>query len=130
MANIVGCLFISEESNKFLLLRRAKFSNDKFGGYWSLLTGHMDEGELPYQTVDRECYEEIGIKRYSLNYYKEKIYGYDDKLFHMYYTIVPKEFEPKLNEENIDYRWCDLKTSPSPLYPGTEEKIKSILTLI
>lgn len=130
MVNIVGCLFISGETKKFLLLRRSKSPNDKFGGYWSLLTGHMDKGELPYQSMDRESFEEIGVKRYSLNFHKEKTYESGDKVFHMYYVIVPKEFEPKLNEENIDYMWTDLGTLPTPLYPGTKEKIKSILTLI
>ena len=131
MSGIVGCIFISKDTDRVLLLKRSdKDLNDKFRGYWSFLTGHIDEFELPYQAMDRETNEEIGIKRNTINFIKKDISKTPSgKKFHLYYAIVPKEFTPILNKENTDYKWVSYDEIPSPLYPGTKEKIKSILTL-
>jgi 8-oxo-dGTP pyrophosphatase MutT (NUDIX family) len=131
MSGIVGCIFVSKDSNRVLLLRRSdKDINDKFRGYWSFLTGHMDDSELPYQAMDRETNEEIGVKKNTINFIKKDIFKTPSgKKFHFYYAIVPKEFTPILNKENMDYKWVSHDEIPSPLYPGTKEKIESILTL-
>lgn len=132
MSDVVGCIFISKNNSKFLLLRRSdKDPKDYYAGYWSILTGHIDDGELPYQAMDRECNEEIGTNKNLFKFNKYKIYSTPKKnKFHLYYTLVPNTFEPYLNQENMDYLWCDMEELPTPLYPGTKEKIASVLTLI
>lgn len=132
MSNIVGCIIVCKKNNKFLLLRRSMNNpTDYYRGYWSFLTGHMDKGELPYQSMEREIEEEIGIKKNTLklNKFTSYVSGRNNHI-HFYYTIVPEEFIPLLNEENMDYMWCDKDNLPEPLYPGIEKKIDTILTLI
>jgi len=132
MSNVVGCLFICKKNNNFLLLRRSnKDPKDYYRGYWSLLTGHMDEDELPYQSMDRETSEEIGIEKNTFNFIKYKVYKtYKNNNFHFYYCLVPEEFTPNLNEENMDYMWCNFYELPKPLYPGSEKIIETLLTFI
>lgn len=132
MSDIVGCIFVCNDTNRCLLLRRSNSDpKDYYRGYWSILTGHMDEGELPYQSMGRETSEEIGIDGNNFKFNKCNTYGSDgNKKFHLYYSVVPKEFEPKLDKENMDYRWCSLDEIPRPIYPGTEDKIKFVLTLL
>ena len=132
MSNIVGCIIVSKKDNKVLLLKRSMNDpTDYYKGYWSFLTGHMDEGELPYQSMEREIEEEIGIKKNTLklNKFTSYISGRNN-LIHFYYALVPQEFTPSLNEENMDYMWCDKDNLPEPLYPGIEKKIETVLTLI
>jgi 8-oxo-dGTP pyrophosphatase MutT (NUDIX family) len=132
MSNIVGCIFICDETKKTLLLKRTtKDLSDRHRGFWSILTGHMDEGELPYQSVDREVYEEIGVPKNSVKFTKFKIYNYKkDGYLHLYYVVTKNEFIPDLNEENEDYGWFDIDDLPKPLFPSTKEKIENVLTLL
>lgn len=132
MSNIVGCIIVSKKDNKVLLLRRSmNNSSDYYRGYWSFLTGHIDEGELPYQAMEREIEEEIGVKKSTLklNKFTSYVSGKNNHI-HFYYTLVPEEFTPTLNKENMDYMWCDRDDLPEPLYPGVQKKIDTVLTLI
>jgi ADP-ribose pyrophosphatase YjhB (NUDIX family) len=132
MSNIVGCLIVNKETNKLLMLRRSlEYPTDPYKGYWSFLTGHIEKGELPYQAIDRETEEEIGIKKNSLKFNKfTTIKKNKNKNVYFYYTLVSKEFKPNLNEENMDYMWCNFYELPKPLYPGSEKIIETLLTFI
>lgn len=132
MSSIVGCIIISKEDDKILLLKRSlNDPTDYYAGHWSFLTGHMENGELPYQAMDREIQEEIGVKKNTLklNKFSSEKTGRNNTI-HWYYSLSPKEFTPTLNKENMDYMWCDVDNLPNPLYPGVEKKIDTILTLI
>jgi len=132
MSSIVGCIFISKDDGKVLFLRRSLDNpTDYYRGYWSFLTGHIDKGELPYQAMERETEEEIGIKKNTFKFTKfDTIKKENGNILYFYYCLVPKEFEPKLNEENIDYMWTDINNLPKPLYPGSKKKIEIVLTLL
>lgn len=94
---------------------------------WSLISGEIENNEDIFDGLKREVSEEIGI---DPNYI---IYRYKDEEnqknldFHYYEGYVGKEFIPRINEEHLDYIWCDLDSLPTPLYPGVLEKIKNIL---
>jgi hypothetical protein len=47
--------------------------------------------------------------------------------FHYYQGFVKSEFTPILNEENLEYKWCNKTNLPSPLYDGLYQKIENIL---
>ena len=132
MSGIVGCIFICGETKKTLLLKRTtKELTDRYKGFWSIITGHMDEGELPYQSIDREVYEESGVPKNSLKYTKFKVYSHkQDRYFHLYYVITKNEFTPDLNDENEEYGWFEIDDLPEPIVPGTKEKIVNVLTLL
>lgn len=46
--------------SKILLLRRAGWA-PLFPGYWHCVTGKIEKGETPKQTIIRETFEEVGL---------------------------------------------------------------------
>jgi len=132
MSDIVGCIFISEYNGNVLLLKRSMIDpKDNFKGYWSIITGHMEKGELPYQSIDREVSEELGTQRNEFKFNKYKVYKtHNNKKLYLYYSLVPEEFSPSLNIENMDFNWYSMDKLPKKLYPGTKEKVKSIFSTL
>jgi|LakMenE01Jun11ns_1017448.scaffolds.fasta_scaffold9959639_54 8-oxo-dGTP diphosphatase len=132
MSDIVGCIFISNDSGKVLLLKRSMIDpKDNFKGYWSIVTGHMEKGELPYQSIDREVSEELGVPKNEFKFSKYKVYKTrNNKNLYLYYSLVPEEFKPSLNNENTDFQWYDQDNLPKKLYPETGDKIKSIISFL
>lgn len=121
----VGILIKSEETNRVLLLLR----NDK-KPTWSLLSGNIDSGETPIQTIRREMLEEISIDYKILTKIKEvgsELNDVDNLIFHYFEGFTLKEFTPKLNNENLKWGWFSLKDLPSPLYNNMLPKIKNII---
>jgi len=58
---ISALVFIRDESDRMLLIRRAKAPNQ---GCWSPIGGKLDmeRGESPYECARRECAEETGLR--------------------------------------------------------------------
>jgi 8-oxo-dGTP pyrophosphatase MutT (NUDIX family) len=119
-----GVLFVAWASKKILLLERNDYVPTPHT--WSLPGGKAEKNESPDQTARRETLEEIGfdLKDQPL----KLIYTNEVHLpkfeFFTYAAIVPNEFKPKLNYENIDYVWCDRNELPSPLHWGIKQLFK------
>ena len=97
-----GFLFITPDK-KILMLQKP---NKK----WSLVGGHREKGESPYQTARRETKEEIGFvpKGNIIDFvrYKKKEINIGCYSFIM---KVSEEFEPQLSNEHIGYKWIPYK---------------------
>lgn len=124
MRQASGILMISRETSRLFLLRRS--NEGKHPLVWSLLSGEMNPGESPIETLKREIVEEIQISPdiIKINY----VYTEKAKSLHFHYFIgfVDGEFEPTLDHENVDFGWFEHDKLPSPLFPGLNEKIKHI----
>ena len=121
--NGVGVLIKSNTTNRVFLLLR----NDR-KPRWSLMSGTMEEGENPMQTLKREIVEELKITPDIIEYKKDKIERIPEKnkTFYYFEGFVNEEFKPTLDFENLDYGWFDKNDLPSPLYRGLKEKIDRI----
>lgn len=118
---LVKCL----PTNKVLLLLRSDICT--YPQTWSLISGGIDDDEEIFDGLRREVTEEIGIDpNYVIYRYKNKEKNKDID-FYYYEGYIGKEFTPRINEEHLDYIWCDLDSLPTPLFPGVLEKIKNIL---
>jgi len=124
MRQASGILIISRQTGRVFLLRRS--DEGKHPLVWALLSGEMDPGENPIQTLRREIGEEIQISAdiININY----VYTEKAKSLHFHYFIgfVDNEFTPTLDHENVDSGWFEHDKLPTPLFPGLGEKIEHI----
>ncbi len=121
-----GVLIKCAETDRILLLLRNDKGEDP--NLWSMVTGGIDEGESILEGLKREVNEEMSIDPNIINYkFIEKIYISEKNMdFHYFQGFTKSEFLPKLDHENLDFKWCDKDDLPSPLYPGIIDKINVI----
>lgn len=109
-----GIVIISKNTNRFLLLHRV---NDPI--VWSVVSGKMESGEDPYQTIKREIEEEIRINSDLIeDISKVGVVKTNKKLFHVFVGFVENEFKiPNLKlDENDKYGWFDEENLPTPIH--------------
>tara|TARA_B100000925_G_C21787401_1_gene378988 strand:+ start:148 stop:597 length:450 start_codon:yes stop_codon:yes gene_type:complete len=119
-----GALFYALNTKRFLFLQRTK---NKTIGQWGLVGGMSEKGETPWNSLQREIKEEIGVEG---NFKKviplELFTSKDEKFyFHTYVILVEKEFIPTLNNEHSGYCWCDIGTYPKPLHVGLRNTLQN-----
>jgi 8-oxo-dGTP pyrophosphatase MutT (NUDIX family) len=130
MKKAVGIVIIAKDTNNFLLLHR---SNKPI--VWSVLSGTMEEGEDPKETVKREIGEEIGINADFIDDIKQlDTHQNDNTEFHVFVGFVDREFDiPNLKkDENDKYGWFNENNLPSPMHKRwskTFHTIKPMLSL-
>jgi len=110
-----GILFFAKDTKRFLILLR----NPKVhkGNTWSTVGGKVEPGESAEEGAVRETREEIefddDIDLKPLYTFRKIKYNEIKKInvIFKYYTYLAKldhEFKPKLNWENVDYKWVTL----------------------
>lgn len=118
-----GCIIQSKKTKRYLVaLRSSKVYEPNT---WSLSWGgKIDKGEYPLEAALREFNEELNIKVKIINHPKI-VYVYEDKKvdfkYFNYLIVVDDEFEPNINDETSEYKWCKLNEIPDPKHFGTTE---------
>lgn len=97
-----GIVFVTPDK-KVLLLQ-------KENGKWTFPGGHREPNEEPYQTAQRECFEELGMNPDGEILGKLKITKDEvKKPVYSFFKQINKEFKPNLSFEHKDYCWIDYK---------------------
>jgi lipoyl(octanoyl) transferase len=90
---------------EFLVLLRAP----ERGGYWHLPAGGVERGESQVRAAARELGEETGLRVPIRDLGLDL--GYDKPggrvKVGMFAAEAPAGWEPELDEEHVDHRWCD-----------------------
>jgi 8-oxo-dGTP pyrophosphatase MutT (NUDIX family) len=76
-------------------------------GYWHLAGGRVEEGETDADAAARELFEETELAASTLEDLGDDL-GYDGVSVHAFAAEAPAGWEPTLNEEHDDCRWCSL----------------------
>lgn len=87
----------------FLVLLRAPWKK----GYWHLAGGRVEAGETDAEAAVRELAEETGLAASELDDLGADL-GYDGVQVHAFAVQAPVGWEPTLNEEHDEHRWCSL----------------------
>ena len=114
--NGVGVLFCASDTGRHLFLLR----NDKHSQVWGLPGGKVERDETLLEALERECREEINYWPDTIKLFPiEQFTSEDDRfVYHTFYSLIPTEFVPELNDEHIGYCWVDSDTYPKPLHRG------------
>ena len=112
----VGVLFYAADTNRHLFLLR----NDRAGPSWGLPGGKVEDGETLRAALSRECREEINFWTHDIRLFPLEQYTNNSGRFvyHTFYSIIPYEFMPRLNDEHIGYSWVNHDHYPMPLHRG------------
>lgn len=112
-----GALFYAKSTRKFLLLQKAQ---GKHQGTWGLVGGTNEEQESPWQGLQREIQEEIGVMPPIIKTIPLETFVSNDTVFnfHTYLCIISEEFVPILSQEHIGWAWSTLDYAPKPLHQG------------
>lgn len=130
---VIG-LLIKSARGRFFLVHRGDG-----GRFWSLMSGGQDSTDTDdIHTIRREMAEELMLRDTSgmkIEFVREENIPGKKRVFRYYIGHVDKEFDVRLDHENIDWGWFDPngystinghKQSwglPFPLYPGLIQKI-------
>jgi len=120
-----GVLIKSLATNKVLLLYRSEACS--YPLIWGLCSGGVNNDEDTLEGLKREIEEELSIDPNIITFKFKRVEDAKGIDFHYYEGFVDDEFEPVLNFENLEYRWCDMSNLPSPLYEKLQDKIEMLL---
>ena len=123
-------LVVYRPGPSFLVLLRSPESH----GYWHLVAGGIEESESPDAAALRELGEETGLTEpvrfapipLELGYLAD---GDREQwvTLHPYSVEVEQGWEPVLNEEHVEYRWCSEAQAEELLeYPEPVDVIRVV----
>jgi 8-oxo-dGTP pyrophosphatase MutT (NUDIX family) len=117
IVSAVGVWFYSRSTKRYLYLLRNDPKNPEC---WSLPGGKSQPGESLFDTLERECTEELGtMPTYIKLMPIEKFTTGDGKFeYNTFVAVVDAEFIPTLNHEHFGYAWIDADVIPKPLHKG------------
>jgi dATP pyrophosphohydrolase len=125
-------LVVISRGHEFLVLLRSPERH----GYWNLVAGGVEEGESPTAAARRELGEESGLAgpiRFEplpldLGYVRPE--G-SNVMLHAFVAEAPSGWEPVLNEEHVEYRWCSAEDADALLaYPEPRAAVRFVARLL
>ena len=115
------CKVMIRRGEEFLVLLRCEAD----GGYWHTVAGGVEDGETYAEAAERELLEEIGLVAQPVDL--ERRYRYDDVEVQAFLVDVAADWEPQLNEEHDEYRWCAPSEAAELLHwPETRELVQTL----
>jgi lipoyl(octanoyl) transferase len=125
-------LVVLRPGPEFLVLLRSPERH----GYWNLVAGGVEEGEAPRAAARRELDEESGLAEpirfeplpLELGYVRPE--GSKVTL-HAFVAEALSGWEPVLNDEHVEYRWCSAEDADALLaYPETRAAVRCVAQLL
>ena len=114
-----GVLLFCEPTGRFLFVKRSETGDQP--GTWCTGGGGVEDNETIHEAVERENMEELGYdKPLELIHMDRQVSPDGSFIFHNHMAVIDEEFEPVLNDEHTEHKWCEADDLPSPLHPGLE----------
>ncbi|HVS47590.1 MAG TPA: NAD(+) diphosphatase [Candidatus Dormibacteraeota bacterium] len=95
--------------------------------FYSLIAGFVEAGETLEQAVEREVFEEVGIKIRDISYYGSQSWPFPSQLM-VGFTANHADGELRINHSEIsDARWCAISELPGGIDLPTKYSISGRL---
>jgi 8-oxo-dGTP pyrophosphatase MutT (NUDIX family) len=134
-------VIVVRRDDRYLVLKRVPERQ----GYWNLAAGGLEHGEAPAAGAARELHEETGLQgvalvdlgldlSYSLVGDPPEVKarfapGTETVTLHAFLARAPEGWEPALDEEHDDYRWCTAEEAVALLaYPEARAALQAAVT--
>jgi len=107
----IAALIWNSETNQYLLLRRSD-QRDFHAGYWECVTGRVDQGESYAQALEREVWEEVGVKAQiefliaTTHMYRGAPTPENELLGVIFGCTITGDFQAQLSPEHSEMRWA------------------------
>ena len=85
------------------------------GGYWHLVSGAVEPGETDAEAAARELREETGLEPGAFERLGDFAYGVG-VTSSCFVADAPADWEPQLNDEHTEHRWCSCEEAEALLY--------------
>ena len=117
----VEVFIVVRRGDEFLVTHRVPSG----GAYWHGIAGGLEAGETPAEAAERELLEETGLAAVPVPL--ETSFTYDEVTVHTFLVDVPAGWEPELEDEHDDYRWCTREEAIELLYwPEPKELLRTL----
>jgi len=119
-----GAVFYAKNTGRILLLQK---DSGKHAGTWGLVGGTNMSGETPWQGLQREITEEIGVCPKIIKTIPLETFVSNDRVFnfHTYLCVIEGEFVPELSDEHCAWAWSTIDKAPKPLHQGLRNSFSS-----
>lgn len=98
MKSVTAAIILKDDT--VLITRRRP--NEKLPGYWEFPGGKMEEGETPQECIERELFEELGVKSKADKIIVESEYHYEHgsfRLLAILTTVEENNFSLKVHDK-------------------------------
>jgi dihydroneopterin triphosphate diphosphatase len=116
---------VVRRGDEFLVVHRTPSG----GAYWHSIAGGLEEGESYAEAAARELAEETGFVGEPVEIAEPFVYALEEATITVgvYLVDVPEGWEPELNDEHDEYRWCSRDEAAELVYwPEPKEVFRSL----
>jgi 8-oxo-dGTP pyrophosphatase MutT (NUDIX family) len=129
---------VVRRAGAYLVLHRSP----RGGAYWHGVAGALEEGETYAAAARRELYEETGLDAEPVEIAEPYAYrladepefrpfvppGTEEIVVRSFLVDAPAAWEPRLDHEHDDYRWCSFDEALGLLHwPEPREVLRSLV---
>lgn len=120
-----GCIVYSRDTGRYLIQLRSDAVLE--GGTWGVWGGAVDHGLTAEENALAELTQETGYDgEPDLHFLVDFIDEASGFRYRNFLAVIDQEFDPILNWEGEDSRWCEIGDWPDPLHFGLEYVLSRI----
>ncbi len=109
MRLFVGVKALIQDKEKILLIKRSdKYKKSNVHGIWDIPGGRINIGEEPETALNREVFEETGLKLKDIKKILDASTIYKDKekqIIRITYLCTVENTEISLSDEHTEFKW-------------------------